>query len=450
MSRTKYISALRRGLAHAAPGWRREQAQPHDAVVKRIAQLSWIALVGMPLYYVVWHDWFPQPYENLWLRLGGMAACLPGICAARLARQRWFPLYQVAGLTYILPFFFTYMYLMNGANTVWSESLLIAVILLFHFDFALALLSYVIGTTLAYALYYELHYAQHPDGTLVQLLMQGQWPIYLFAILAVSLAKVGRGMLESERLAGMAAAMGTVSHELRTPLLSIGANSRGMKRLLQQAPGLQQQDRVAMEKALARVEIEVRHMNNAIDLLLLSSTAGQRKTRQRELLSMETMVKSMLERYPFANQGQADLVAVTVRADFPFLGQADLCSMILLNLLRNALSALQRAGKGRIRILIDGARTRPRLLFIDTGSGIDQAHQPHIFRRFYTHPQHSGTGIGLSFCKEVLDAWDVTIRCVSRFQRYTIFALEFPRPAPEPAAPEPAASESDGLPDRWT
>ncbi|GAB2860412.1 HAMP domain-containing sensor histidine kinase [Pseudoduganella ginsengisoli] len=386
--------------------------------------MSWIALVGMPLYYVVWHDWFPQPYENLWLRLAGMAVCLPGICAVRFARQRWFPAYQVAGLTYILPFFFTYMYLMNGANSVWSESLLIAVILLFHFDFALALLSYVIGTSLAYALYYVLH----ADGTLVQLLMQGQWPIYLFAIVAVSLAKVGRGMLEAERLAGMAAAMGTVSHELRTPLLSIDANSRGMKRLLQQAPGMQERDRVAMEKALARVEIEVRHMNNAIDLLLLSSTASQRTSRQREVLSMQTMVKSMLERYPFANPGQAELVAVTVRADFQFLGQSDLCSMVLLNLLRNALAALQRAGKGRIRIIIDGTRAQPRLLFIDTGSGIDPARQPHIFRRFYTYPQGSGSGIGLSFCQEVLDAWNVTIRCISRLQRYTIFALDFPRP----------------------
>lgn len=426
VSITKYFSALRRGFADAAAGWRREQAQPHDAVVQRIAQLSWIALVGMPLYYVVWHVWFPQPYENLWLRLGGMAACLPGICAARFARQRWFPAYQVAALTYILPFFFTYMYLMNGANTVWSESLLIAVILLFHFDFALALLSYVAGTVLAYVLYYCLHYVHHPDGTLVQLLMRGQWPIYLFAIVAVSLAKVGRGMLESERLAGMAAAMGTVSHELRTPLLSIGANSRGMKRLLMQASGMREQDRVAMEKALARVEIEVRHMNNAIDLLLLSSTAGQRTSQERQALSMETMVKSMLDRYPFANQGQADLVAVTVRADFQFLGQTDLCSMILLNLLRNALSALQRAGKGRIRIIIDGARARPRLLFIDTGSGIEEASLPHIFRRFYSYPHNSGSGIGLSFCKEVLDAWNVTIRCISRAQRYTIFALEFP------------------------
>ncbi|WP_229499158.1 sensor histidine kinase [Pseudoduganella ginsengisoli] len=415
---------MRRGWAQAAAGWQREQAHPHDAVIKRIAQMSWIALVGMPLYYVVWHDWFPQPYENLWLRLAGMAVCLPGICAVRFARQRWFPAYQVAGLTYILPFFFTYMYLMNGANSVWSESLLIAVILLFHFDFALALLSYVIGTSLAYALYYVLH----ADGTLVQLLMQGQWPIYLFAIVAVSLAKVGRGMLEAERLAGMAAAMGTVSHELRTPLLSIDANSRGMKRLLQQAPGMQERDRVAMEKALARVEIEVRHMNNAIDLLLLSSTASQRTSRQREVLSMQTMVKSMLERYPFANPGQAELVAVTVRADFQFLGQSDLCSMVLLNLLRNALAALQRAGKGRIRIIIDGTRAQPRLLFIDTGSGIDPARQPHIFRRFYTYPQGSGSGIGLSFCQEVLDAWNVTIRCISRLQRYTIFALDFPRP----------------------
>jgi two-component system CAI-1 autoinducer sensor kinase/phosphatase CqsS len=43
--------------------------------------------------------------------------------------------------------------------------------------------------------------------------------------------------------------------------------------------------------------------------------------------------------------------------------------VVLLNLMRNALRGIQRAGKGRVRIIIDGARPAP-LLFIDTGCGI--------------------------------------------------------------------------------
>ncbi len=407
--------------AYARPAY----APRYETVVKRVALMSWIALIGMPTYYLVWTYWYPQPYENLGLRAVGVLLCLPGICAARFGRRRWFAAYQVIGLAYILPFFFTYMYLMNGASGVWTQSLLIAVILLFHFDFGLALLAYVLGTVLAYVLYHQFH----SGFTLLELLRLGQWPIYLFAIIGVSLAKVGRHVLEAERLAGMAAAMATVSHELRTPLLSVDANVRGMKRLLQSDQALSTAQRAAIDKAVGRVELEVRHMNNAIDLLL-SATGGQRDFQGNQVLSMATMVELLLERYPFANPDQARLVAVTVRADFYFMGQGDLCLMILLNLLRNALSALHRAGKGRIRIIVDGARARPRLLFIDTGSGIDPIHLPHIFRRFYSFPHYSGSGIGLSFCKDVMEAWDARIHCSSRAQGYTIFALEFPRPTP--------------------
>jgi hypothetical protein len=111
--------------------------------------------------------------------------------------------------------------------------------------------------------------------------------------------------------------------------------------------------------------------------------------------------------------------------DFQFAGQSELAVVVLLNLLRNALRAMQRAGKGRVRI-IDGAHPPPRLLFIDTGCGIAASHLPLIFRRFYSYPAHNGSGIGLALCQEIMQAWDARIRCVSRESAYAIFVLEFP------------------------
>ncbi len=124
-----------------------------------------------------------------------------------------------------------------------------------------------------------------------------------------------------------------------------------------------------------------------------------------------------------------------MRADFRFAGRHELSVVILLNLLRNALNALQRAGKGRIRIVIDGTRAAPRLLFIDTGCGIPAPQLPLIFKRFYSYPPKSGSGIGLALCKEIIDAWKARIRCVSRELAYTIFVLEFPPLASAPSSP---------------
>lgn len=409
--------------------WWLDYNNSNDIVVKRLVALSWAGLIGMPLFYLLWSYWAPQPYENLTLRVIGFVLCVPGVMARRLAHKRWLSLYLLFGLTYMLPFFFTYMFLMNDGNKVWSQSLLVAVIVLFHFETFSALLVYVAGTGLAYLAYTEQWWHGAQQGGQLDAAELTQWPIHLFAIGCVSLVKVGRDVLERERLAGMATALATVSHELRTPLRSIDANARGMRRILDEAR-LPEDGQQAFDGALTRVSSEVKQMNTAIDLLLLGVTAGNKNLRANQLLSMREMVICAQERYSFTNSTERDMIALTLRSDFQFHGQPELCSMILINLMRNAITAVQRAGKGRVRILIDGARARPRLLFIDTGCGIAPRSLPNIFRRFYSAPEGNGAGIGLAFCKDVLDAWGAQIRCVSRLNRYTVFVLEFAPSAP--------------------
>ncbi|HTD04058.1 HAMP domain-containing sensor histidine kinase [Undibacterium sp.] len=409
--------------------WTRFYRQYNNSV-ERLMVLAWVAIVGMPLYYVVWAYWFPQPYENLPLRIFGVLICLPAIFIRHLIPKKWLTVYFFIGLTYVAPFFFTFMFLMNDGSPVWGQSLLIAVIILFHFDTTLAFLSYLMGSALAYLAYVILH------GGIIAPSFQAleQWPIQIFAIVTVSIAKVSRKVLAQEKLAGMATALATVSHELRTPLRSINANARGLSRLLQEGSTPAAPNQVPMEKALARIEFEVRHMNNVIDLFLLSASTSRENLIPKDIVSMTAAVELMMHRYPFVNQEQRALVAVTIRSDFRFLGQVELCSMVLINLLRNALTSIQRVGKGRIRILVDGARARPRLLFIDTGCGIEASRATHIFERFYAYPEHNGTGIGLAFCTEVLEAWGAHIRVVSRPLGYTIFVLEFPPVVQQKAA----------------
>ncbi|HWW99299.1 HAMP domain-containing sensor histidine kinase [Collimonas sp.] len=419
-----------RAWERAAGRWWLSINTQFNDMANRVAVLAWVAVIGMPLYYVIWAYWFPQPYENLALRMFCVALCAPIIFIRHLRQRKWLAVYFFVCMTYGLPFFFTFMFLMNDGSAVWGQSLLIGLVLLFHFDTTLAFLSYFVGSLLAYAAYATLH------GSIMPLSVQilEQLPIQLFAIFTVSLAKVGRKVLAQEKLAGMATALATVSHELRTPLRSINANARGLSRLLQENAVPLAGNGVPIEKALARIEFEVRHMNNVIDLFLLSASTGKENLIPKDIVSMAAAVDLMMQRYPFVNQEQRDLVAITVRSDFRLLGQSELCSMVLINLLRNALTSIQRVGKGRIRIVLDGARSKPRLLFIDTGSGIEAGRMAQIFERFYAYPEHNGTGIGLAFCRDVLSAWGARIRVISRPLAYTIFVLEFPPVVQQKAA----------------
>lgn len=412
--------------------WLVSQDRHHSHLSTRFMLLAWVGCIGLPLYYVVWTWWFPQEFESLALRLAGVALCLPAVCSRQPFPQQVMRVYIFVGVTYVLPFFFTFMYLMNHGAAVWTQSLLIALIVLFHFDTRWAICSYLAGTSLA-CLAFAL--AGDPAFLLSEAVRE-QLPLYLFTMVVVSIAKVGRRVLAQEKLAGMAQGLAAVSHELRTPLVTIDANARGINRRLTK-PGLPgEADWHAMSEAMARIQFEVRHMNHMIDLFLLSATAVNQQLEANEYVSMVDVVDSVIRRYPFVSGAQRASVSVNVRADFSFAGRHELSVVVVLNLLRNALKALHRAGKGRIRIVVDGARKTPRLLFIDTGCGIAPSQLPLVFDRFYSYPPSSGSGIGLALCKEIMGAWQASIGVCSREHGYTIFKLEFPKV--QLAAPAPA------------
>jgi two-component system CAI-1 autoinducer sensor kinase/phosphatase CqsS len=400
-----------------------------DHATWRYIVLAWVGCLGMPAYYLIWTVWFPQAYESLPLRFVGAALCLPAPWAPRLFQSRARAIYLFVAVTYVLPFQFTFLYLMNHGSSVWTQSLLIALIVLFHFATLWALASCALGVLLACTLF---ALVGDPAFMLSRTVLE-HVPVWAFTIVVVSVAKVGRRVLANEKLAGMAQALATVSHELRTPLVSVDANVRGIHRRLSRSAQPSAADWHEMGEAMSRIQYEVRHMNHMVDLFLLSAAAVSEQLEADEQVSMQEVVDSVIKRYPFAAQAQRDAVKVEVRSDFTFAGKHELSVVILLNLLRNALKALHRAGKGRIRIVIDGQRAIPRLLFIDTGCGIAAPQLPLIFKRFYSYPPNSGSGIGLALCKEIIDAWKANIRCISREWAYTIFVLEFPQLQAPPA-----------------
>lgn len=383
----------------------------------RLAALSWLGITCFPLYYAIFTWLAPQPYESPALRVAGTALALGGLLARRLPpRQR--DLYTLLLVTFELPFFCTFMYLMNDANAAWSQVMLVMLVALFHFDFRKALRAGSAGIVLAALLAWAMGAGPHLRSTAVLQLL----PVQLFLVGWMWVFSLSRKALEEEKLEGLGEGLGAVAHEMRTPLASLDANVRGLSRL-QQRSG---QENPVMRQALGRMQYEVRHMNHMIDLFLLSAQAVRQKLDPHETVSMLDTVESALRRYPFTGEVQRQLVALQVRGDFRFGGQNELAIMLLLNLLRNAMQAVQRAGKGRVRIVIDGARPAPRVLVIDTGCGIAARHLPLIFQRFFAYPEHNGAGIGLALCRQVMQAWNARLHCVSREHAYAIFVLEFP------------------------
>ncbi|MEO8269749.1 MAG: ATP-binding protein [Aureliella sp.] len=110
---------------------------------------------------------------------------------------------------------------------------------------------------------------------------------------------------------------------------------------------------------------------------------------------------------------------------------------VLINLLVNARQVTPEGGGVRVALQID-PKSRDLILSIrDTGSGIPPEILPKIFEPFFSTksgPDASGkggTGVGLSTCKEVIDAHGGRIRVESSVGKGTAFMIRLPSIDPQ-------------------
>jgi signal transduction histidine kinase len=102
---------------------------------------------------------------------------------------------------------------------------------------------------------------------------------------------------------------------------------------------------------------------------------------------------------------------------------SDQIHQVLLNLLLNAIQAMEGAGIVRVEI---GSRDRYATIVVsDTGRGISAQNLPNIFRPFYT-TKGDGTGLGLSLARRIVEDHQGRIEVVSEVGKGSIFAVLLP------------------------
>jgi diguanylate cyclase (GGDEF)-like protein len=124
-----------------------------DYSCSKVVPLGLFGVVGFPLYYYFWTELFPQPYENLPLRLIAALFCVPLLAYYWLA-NRWkifFTIYFYVIVVFLIPFFFTFMSIKNGWSPLWVMSTLVAANLLcmLLYNWIIATLIIALGVSLA-------------------------------------------------------------------------------------------------------------------------------------------------------------------------------------------------------------------------------------------------------------------------------------------------------------
>jgi signal transduction histidine kinase len=108
---------------------------------------------------------------------------------------------------------------------------------------------------------------------------------------------------------------------------------------------------------------------------------------------------------------------------------------LLLNLILNARQAMPRGGQLRIAVRENPETDMVEIRVQDTGVGIPADKLRLIFEPFYTTKPEGeqgpgGAGLGLSICRQIIEAHQGRIRVESLVGRGTTFTVKLPRRVP--------------------
>jgi signal transduction histidine kinase len=130
----------------------------------------------------------------------------------------------------------------------------------------------------------------------------------------------------------------------------------------------------------------------------------------------------------------------------PVLADSSQLLHVFLQIISNAMDALEEIGGGELSISISPCEPQVCIQFSDTGPGI--RHPEHAFEPFFTtKPVGKGTGLGLSTCYGIIRQHDGDITCGNRLEGgayFTIFLPTATLPAADSGIPSSIVSERAG------
>ena len=226
-------------------------------------------------------------------------------------------------------------------------------------------------------------------------------------------------LLEAQNMASIGVLASSITHEFNNVLTTvINYAKMGMRH---EDPERKQR---SFQKILAAGQRAAEITTGM--LALARGDGGRKEPTSLARLARETLVlcEKELSKYRTA-------VVLELEDDCRAVVSAAQVQQVLLNFVINARQAMGEAGTLQIRTRTVAETHTAEIMVRDTGPGIPADALPRIFEPFYSTKERDedgrgGTGLGLSLCKDVVEANEGRIRVESAVGKGTAFTLCFP------------------------
>ncbi|WP_373471144.1 sensor histidine kinase [Carnobacterium alterfunditum] len=224
-----------------------------------------------------------------------------------------------------------------------------------------------------------------------------------------------------------------ISHELRTPLVMI----QGYSEAILDDVAETQEEKKEMAKIIGEESIR---MNRMVNEMLDSSRmeAGFIKLTKMDVY-FEDFFKNLFTR--FATMSEKNNIQMELKLDSnlnSYFMDEDKMNQVFVNLINNAIrhTSLTKKEKKKVEIWVHLDKIMDEVLIevIDNGTGILEEDIPYVFDRFYKADKSrmvmkenkTGTGIGLSIVKNIVEAHNGFVEVKSVVNEQTKFIIHLP------------------------
>lgn len=211
------------------------------------------------------------------------------------------------------------------------------------------------------------------------------------------------------------------SHELKTPLSSI--------KLLSDSILQNEMDIETIREFVSDIGNEADRLNRMSEKLLSLSKIESENNIDCEITYIAPTIEKVARMLSAVAQQRSISIKTEVIEDCPILVLEDDLYEIIFNLSENGIKYNKDGGTLSIRL--ERNDENAILQITDTGVGIPQEAQAHIFERFYRvdkarSRQSGGSGLGLSIVKDMVERNNGSITVSSQIGIGTTFTLTFP------------------------
>jgi len=253
-------------------------------------------------------------------------------------------------------------------------------------------------------------------------------------LLQQQIAALKQQLAQAQKLTALGDLVGTTTHEFNNVLMTVINYAK---------QGLRQKDEPTRDKAFEKI---LAAGNRAAKITTGILAFARNRSGSMEPTDLARVIDDAL----LLLEREMSKYRVHVERQVAAVPQAwangNQIQQVLLNLLINARQAMPSGGQVLVRLSFDPASQMLELVVRDSGTGMAPETLRRIFDPYFTTKSgpdatgKGGTGLGLSMCRDIIEAHQGRIRVESTPGRGTAFILKLPAARPTaPVSTQPAA-----------